>query len=437
MEHFIEVLGLPLLACLAMTAMLGYLGIHVLKREIIFIDIALAQIVAVGTVGSQLALGHHHHGHAIGHHLITLALTLAAAAFYAVVRRKVTQIPLEAVIGVSYAIAAAAAMFLVGAVAGAHLHVQQMLGGSVLWVTWADIVACVVVFAVVGVCFYLCRKPFERISDDYDAAVRSGMRVVVWDFVFYTLFGLVIMVAVHVGGVVVVFAFLIIPATISALFSKHLTTRLLITWAAGVLCTLVGLLFADRLDFSVGPSVALFLGLGLVLASITSRFRPAVSWSVSVVAAVCAAGMLFLSSSPAGTSASAAERPHVLAGEQHQEHHHHHGPAPDPPEQTASDKLEDVDSIEQLIALYDKASDPSTRSEIVLRALGLAPKRGAELSLRFLKDDPPFFFRQSVIDKLSQTMAEPLEFDVMQPFADTRNQEAAGRVRSKYGLQDP
>lgn len=435
MEHFIEVLGLPLLACLAMTAMLGFLGIHVLKREIIFIDIALAQIVAVGTVGSQLALGHHHHGPAIGHHLITLALTLAAAAFYAVVRRKVTQIPLEAVIGVSYAIAAAAALFLVGAVAGAHLHVQQMLGGSVLWVTWPDIAACVAVFSFVGLCFYLLRGPFGKMSEDYDAAVRDGTNVVAWDFVFYALFGLVIMVAVHIGGVVVVFAFLIIPATISALFSKGLTNRLAIAWGAGALCTLVGLLFADRLDFSVGPSVALFLGIGLVLASVTSRFRPALSWTVAGTATLCAVALLVLSPSSAGRESHAADHPEAAVEGGHEEHHHHRDPIVEPPEETVADKLEDAGSVEQLVELYDAASDPSTRSEIVLRALGLAPKRGAELALRFLKDDPPLFFRQSVVGKLGETMEGGFDYDVTLPFTDPKSQKAVERVRRKCGAE--
>jgi len=271
MPNVIELLGLPFLACLTILAIMGYLGIHVLMREVIFIDIALAQIAAVGAVVAHVAF--HAHSDSVPGYACAFGCTVVAAAFYSVVRRKVEQIPLEAVIGVTYAIAMAATLFAVGVAPGGHLHVQQILAGSILWAKWTDVASCAVAFSGVGLCFYLFRKPLSRISEDYERARSEGLRVVWWDFLFYTLLGVVITLAVRIAGVVVVFAFLIIPATISALFTPRLGARLVIAWVCGGVASLSGLLFSYYLDFSVGPAVALFLGVVLVLAASTSGLR--------------------------------------------------------------------------------------------------------------------------------------------------------------------
>jgi len=266
MEHLIQLFSQPFLVCLTMVVILGYMGIHVLKREVIFIDIALAQIAAVGAIVAHIAFKAH--GDSLFGYSIAFGFTLAASAFYSLVRRKVSEIPLEAVIGVSYAIAAAAALFLVGVAPGGHIHVQHMLAGSILWATWKDFLLCIFVFSGVGLCFYLFRQPFKEISNNYENALQQGTKVVWWDFLFYALFGIVITLAVRIGGVVVIFAFLIIPATISALFSSSWGRRLVISWAIGIGATIMGLLFADRFDFSIGSAISLFLGVALVLAGL-------------------------------------------------------------------------------------------------------------------------------------------------------------------------
>ena len=267
MEHLIQLFSQPFLVCLTMVVILGYMGIHVLKREVIFIDIALAQIAAVGAIVAHIAFKAH--GDSLFGYSIAFGFTLAASAFYSLVRRKVNQIPLEAVIGVSYAIAAAAALFLVGIAPGGHIHVQHMLAGSILWATWKDFLLCIFVFSAVGLCFYIFRQPFKEISDNYETALKKGTKVVWWDFLFYALFGIVITLAVRIGGVVVIFAFLIIPATISALFSSNWGRRLVISWAIGIGATIAGLLFADRFDFSIGSAISLFLGVALVFAGLS------------------------------------------------------------------------------------------------------------------------------------------------------------------------
>ena len=270
MSQLLQILGLPFLMCLIMGAILGYFGIHVLKRDIVFINIAVAQVAAVGSIAAHLAFDAEED--TLISYLFSLGCVLLIAAFYAIARRKIIQISIEAVIGISYAITAAGAMFLIG-IAPGHAHAEEMLAGKLLWVTWQHIVLCLVVFTAAAFCFYIFRKPLFRISENYEGAITQGLKVIWWDFVFYALLGVVITVAVRVTGVVTVFSFLIIPATISALFSAHWGLRMIIALAAASVASLGGLLFAYFFDFSIGPAIALFLGAVLVIAALFSKFR--------------------------------------------------------------------------------------------------------------------------------------------------------------------
>jgi zinc/manganese transport system permease protein len=433
MLHFVDLLGLPFLVCVAMTAILGYLGIHVLSREIVFVDIAVAQIVAVGAIGAHLAFGVHEHSPFT--YLASLALALGAAAFYALARREVLQISQEAVIGVSYAIAAAAALLLIGIAPGGHVHTQHMLAGSILWASWTDLLVCVLVFGGVGMGFYVLRRPFQGISSDYDGAVQDGMKVVAWDFLFYALLGVVITFAVRIGGVVVVFAFLIIPATISALFTAHLWSRLLATWGAGILGALLGLLFAHRLDFSVGPAVALFLGVELALAGLWRRSSPLLAGAVVVVVAVGFVALLVAAPSPHVALGDVPGRPGLPPTEAVPAET---APAvSDPSAELPPGSIERVTTARELAALFERAPDTETRRDLVLRALALEPRCGAHLAVRYLQEDPPLFFRQGIVDGLGNLRGEPVDWDVMQPFAAPVNAEAVNRLREEHRLGAP
>ncbi|MBL7186426.1 MAG: metal ABC transporter permease [Phycisphaerae bacterium] len=271
----IQILGLPFLTCILMSSILGYLGIHVLKREVIFIDIALAQIAAVGSIVAHLAF--EVHGDSLVAYVCSFGCVSLAAAFYAVIRSRIFQISLEAVIGISYAIAAAAALFLVGIAPGGHIHVQNILSGSLLWTGWKDVVVSLLTFSAVGFCFCILRKPLTNVSNGYQQALDKRITTIVWDFIFYLLLGVVITLSVQIGGVVVVFAYLIIPATISVIISSRLAVQMMIIWAAATVASITGLLFSYYLDFSIGPSVALFLGCELILIAIVARFRRGMS----------------------------------------------------------------------------------------------------------------------------------------------------------------
>ena len=271
MLQLLQILGLPFIMCLIMGTILAHFGIHVLKRDIVFINIAVAQVAAIGSIAAHLAFEAEED--ALLSYLFSLVCVLLIAAFYAIARRKIDQISIEAIIGISYAITAAGAMFLIG-IAPGHAHAEEMLAGKLLWVTWQHIVLCLIVFTAVAFCLCITRKPLSKISQNYEEAATQGLKVVWWDFLFYVLLGVVITLAVRVTGVVTVFSFLIIPATISALFSAQWVLRMFIAWSAASLASLGGLLFAYFFDFSVGPAIALFLGAVLAIAAIFRRFRP-------------------------------------------------------------------------------------------------------------------------------------------------------------------
>lgn len=442
MTEIISIQGLPFLACLVMLAILCYIGIHVLKREVIFIDIALAQIAAVGAIAAHVIF--HIHGHSVYAHALSLGSTLVAAAFFAIVRRRVEQIPLEAVIGVSYAVSAAAALFLVGVAPGGHVHVQEMLAGSILWATWSDVLWSTLVFAAVGVCFYLFRKPFRTISDNYEEAVASGYNTLAWDFLFYALVGVVITTAVRTAGVVVVFTFLIIPATLSAVFTSGWAGRLTVACIAGAVSAVLGLFFAERYDFSVGPAIALFLSAGLIVIGLlrlarVARIVTAAVWLVIAVAlgGWFTAGSIARGSGSAGgfgdaPSASAVTHSHVhgddLAHAQEEEVEAEN-------DQFDPDRIASLSDVGLLESLYARATDADERCRIACRMLEVDVASGGRMTIAFLSEDPPLLFRVTVVDKLEEVVGRVVEYDIEQPFAAPSNQAAVADLKRALGLE--
>jgi len=265
----LSMLGLPFLACLLLTGMLGYLGLHVLKREVIFIDIAVAQVAALGAIVAHMFF--HVHGDSLPALACAVGATLIAALFFASVRSRVSQLPIEATIGITYAIVAGGTLFLIGKSTCGHTHVQEMLTGSLLWVQWRDLGWTALIFSLVGAAFALCRGPLQGISDDYHGAAAGRRRVAAWDFVFYALCGLVITFAVRLAGVLVVFCFLIVPATGSALLATSWIGRLAVAWLVGIAASLTGLAFSQAFDFSAGVAVSLFLGIALAVCAMISK----------------------------------------------------------------------------------------------------------------------------------------------------------------------
>lgn len=261
----------PFVACVTVLGLLGYLGMHVLKREIIFIDIALAQIAAVGATFAHVYLGTEESS--FWAYLCAFGFTLLASLFFSQIDKRITQITHEAIIGVTYAIAAAAAIFILAMSAGSDVHMEHMLTGSILWAQWSDIGTIAILFGCVGLFHLVFRKKFIRFSENYGAGAISGGKAVWWDFLFYVSMGLVITFSVKIAGVLVIFSFLIIPATFSAMFAESWGKRLIIVWGIGIFAVVFGLLFSYFLDFSTGPSVITILGLALIVAAVLRKVR--------------------------------------------------------------------------------------------------------------------------------------------------------------------
>lgn len=268
--ELIEFMFAPFVACVTLIGIHGYFGIHVLKREIIFIDIAMAQIAAFGIT---LAVVFNIDIESNWSYVFSVAFTTAAAAIFALIKNEKLKIPLEAIIGLSYAIATTGAVILIDKSAGSEEHIKEMLVGSILWVTWPDIFKSLFAYSIIGTIHYIFRDKFIAISDNYKNASKSGINVKFWDFVFYGTLGLTVMHSVRIGGILVVFAFLVIPASISMLFSDKWSFRIIIAWLLGTLGSALGLLLSWFYDVPSGPAVIIFLGLFLIIAIISKKLK--------------------------------------------------------------------------------------------------------------------------------------------------------------------
>ena len=252
----VEFLWAPFLACLVLTAIHVYLGLHVLARGVIFVDLALAQVAALGVTIAFLA------GHAIqseAAYWYALAFTLGGAALFAASRTRRAPVPQEAIIGIVYAVSAAAAVLVVDRAPQGGEHIKQILVGSILTVTPAEVGTLALLYAPIGVLHWLVRRPLLEISFDPEGAgARRAVRA--WDFVFYASFGVVVTSSVRLAGVLLVFAYLIVPATAAAALARSARGRLLVGWALGILVSVAGLVASWTWDLPTGATVVVTFG---------------------------------------------------------------------------------------------------------------------------------------------------------------------------------
>jgi len=251
--------------CLVLTGIHAYLGVHVLSREVVFVDIALAQIAALGATAAFL-LGWEAdtwESYAFG-----LSATFVGALVLALTRSRRRHVSQEAVIGVVYAVSSAAAVLLADRAAHGAEHVRAMLVGNLLAVQGPEVVEVAALYAVIGVFHWLCRRPFFLISTDPDTAYREGWRVRLWDFLFYASFGVVVTSSVRIAGVLLVFSYLIVPALAGIMLGRTIPAKLLIGWAFGTLVSVIGMTASAAFDLPTGATVVCAFGLTLVALSV-------------------------------------------------------------------------------------------------------------------------------------------------------------------------
>jgi zinc/manganese transport system permease protein len=248
----LEILALPFLACLVLAGIHAYLGLHVLARGVIFVDLAFAQIAALGMAAALLA------GHALGSdaaYSYALTFTAAGALLFASARGRPGKIPQEAVIGIVYAVAAALTVMALDRLPQGGDQIRQLLVGDVLAVSGADVARTAIVYAGIGVVHWLLRRPLLALSFGAEHAAARA-----WDFVFYFTFGIVVTSSVRIAGVLLVFAYLIVPAVAGALVSDRVRIRLLVGWSIGLAVSVLGLSASYAWDLPPGAAVVATFG---------------------------------------------------------------------------------------------------------------------------------------------------------------------------------
>ncbi len=253
----LEFLWLPFLACLVLTGIHVYLGLHVLARGVIFVDLALAQVAALGITVAFLA------GHPIqsdAAYWYALAFTVGGAALFAASRTHRAPIPQEAIIGIVYAVSAAAAVLVVDRAPQGGDAIKQLLVGSILTVTGAEVAQVALLYALIGALHFALRRPLLEISFDPESARQGGRRLRAWDFFFYLTFGVVVTSSVRMAGVLLVFSYLIVPAAVGALLAASVARRLLIGWGLGFTVSVLGLWASYAWDLPTGAAVVTTFG---------------------------------------------------------------------------------------------------------------------------------------------------------------------------------
>ena len=271
-----EVMFWPIVACVLLPWLLVYLGIHVVQRGIIFIDIAMAQMASLGICVAVLLRLDLESPATFG---IALGFTLIGAAIFSFTGKRESKVPQEAVIGIAYVVAAAAAVLLLSRAAEGDEEIKNMLVGNILLVTPTDVWKCLGLFCLVGVFHFAFRKKFLLVSFDREAAFQQGLRVRLWDFLFYASFGFVVTSFVRIAGVLLVFTYLIVPAVCGINLATSFRNRLVIGWALSLIGGVAGLFFSFYFDLPSGAAIVCTFGAVLIVVSLTAISRAALSKS--------------------------------------------------------------------------------------------------------------------------------------------------------------
>jgi zinc/manganese transport system permease protein len=252
----------PFVASLILTGIHAYLGVHVVERGVIFVDLALAQIAALGATVA-IVVGMDPHGR--GSYWISLGFTFLGAAIFALARTRRGHIPQEAFIGIAYAVASATAILLMSKATGETEHLKDMLVGNILAVSWAEVRKTAILYGAVGIFHYLFRKKFLQISMHHNDAEKLNFNVKFWDFLFYASFGFVVTSSVAIAGVLLVFCYLIVPSVGAMLFADRIGPRLAIGWTMGTLVSALGVILSVKIDTPTGATIVVTFGGVLIL----------------------------------------------------------------------------------------------------------------------------------------------------------------------------
>lgn len=268
MIDFIYLMWQPFLACLILAGIHAYLGIHVIERGVIFVDLSLAQIAALGaTVALLFGLDLHDSGT----YWFSLTATFMGAIIFAFSRSRQGRIPQEAIIGIVYAVSAAAAVLMLSRTPEGDEHIRHMLVGNILLVDYHDILKMAILYGGVGLIHWRFRKTLIQISTAPHQAYDAGIPVRRWDLLFYLTFGLVVTSSVELAGVLLVFSFLIVPAVAAMFFCHSFFARLIFGWSFAAGVSFMGIAASYFFDLPTGATVVCTFGFSLILFAVLKR----------------------------------------------------------------------------------------------------------------------------------------------------------------------
>jgi zinc/manganese transport system permease protein len=270
-------------ASLILTGIHAYLGVHVVERGVIFVDLSLAQIAALGGTIALLMPASGGDPHAPIVYWISLAFTFLGALVFSTIRSKRARIPQEAIIGICYAVASAASILALSKATSESEHLKDMLVGNILAVSWGEVGKTALLYGAVGVFHYVFRRQFFAISLDHRQAGHAsaqGLSVPFWDFLFYASFGFVVTSSVSIAGVLLVFCYLIVPSVAAMLYADSIGKRLAIGWSMGTLVSALGVYLSLKLDLPTGATIVVTFGLVLI---IMAAVRPLIQPSAHAV----------------------------------------------------------------------------------------------------------------------------------------------------------
>ncbi|HEY7402565.1 MAG TPA: metal ABC transporter permease [Candidatus Angelobacter sp.] len=264
--EILQFLILPFLASLILTGIHAYLGVHVVERGVIFVDLALAQIAALGAT-TAILIGMDPHGS--GAYWMSLGFTFVGAGIFTFVRSRQKRIPLEAFIGITYAVASAAAILAMSKATGETEHLKDMLVGNILAVSRHDVIKTALLYGAIGLFHFIFRRKFLAISLSHsNGADVPNLNVRLWDFLFYASFGFVVTSSVAIAGVLLVFCYLVVPSVGAMLFADRIGSRLAIGWTMGTLVSALGCYFSVFFDTPTGATIVCTFGAVLVVMAI-------------------------------------------------------------------------------------------------------------------------------------------------------------------------
>ena len=267
-------LAAPFAASLVIAGLHAYLGVHVVERGVIFVDLSLAQIAAFGATIAILMPWSNGDPHDPAVYWVSLLFTFIGAAIFSTIRSRHARIPQEAIIGISYAVASAATILALSKSTSEGEHLKDMLVGNILAVSWDEVWRTALLYAIIGAFHFVFRKKFLAISMDHDAAEQSGTSLRFWDFLFYASFGFVVTRSVAIAGVLLVFCYLIVPSVAAMLYSDRIGPRLAIGWTMGTVVSALGVWLSLQMDTPTGATIVCTFGLVLILMAIVRVLIP-------------------------------------------------------------------------------------------------------------------------------------------------------------------